>query len=161
MARSHSGRSHSLHLFYGSFVPPSALCLCKNPTGHLYCQPYFHLGKTSSLKKSHLCQYEEVCNKELGQSCRAGQYHFHQCPLGSRDCCSGMLYFWERTWFHLHLEKKRCSCVIPYSEFNILKQTTFTSLCKSEGQTALLFKHWSMSVNGQCSPMHMNCDFQD
>ena len=37
------------------------------------------------------------------QSCRARHRHLHQCPPGSRDCCSGMLYHWVRTWYQLHL----------------------------------------------------------
>ena len=49
---SHSGRSLPLHLFCAANVLPSYLCFWKKVTDFLNWEPYFHWGRTSSLKQA-------------------------------------------------------------------------------------------------------------
>jgi len=102
---SHSGRSHPLHLFCGSSLPPSHLYLCRNPSWSFDWELGFHWGRTSTQRN------KDGCNKNSGQFCRAVPHPLHQCPQGSQDYCSGMLGFWVRTADFFHLRRIRYECV--------------------------------------------------
>ena len=100
-----SDKSHPVHLFCGSYVPPYYLCLCRNPSCCFDWELGFHWGRPSFLRNL------DGCNKNLGQFCRAVLHPLHQCPPGSQDCCSGMLCFWAKMTDFFHLGRIRYECV--------------------------------------------------
>ena len=78
---SHSGRSHPLQLSSGAKVPHSDLWFCGSPTPYSSWEPEFHWERTSS-QRQLLHQYKALGNNCVGQLCRAGHHHLHQCPPG-------------------------------------------------------------------------------
>ena len=86
-----------------SIIIPSDFMSHPCPHLHHHLSHKFHGERSSSLCQAIFHQYRDVYNKQFGYLHSTGNYSLHQCPPGSHNCCSGMLYHLVRTRHHLHM----------------------------------------------------------